>query len=145
MLRSHAALWESTGSFEMLVFHTLLAGNIGQFGAPGTVVVMATRLAVEDAGATWSAPAVAVPAEAAAPANATTAADAAAARTLTGRSLVGFRTVASWHGHSPHTGHPGELGNRHAGCTGKRSKESIATAILQYSVLTWRHAPLPNW
>jgi len=63
MLRSHAALWESTGSFEMLVFHTLLAGNIGQFGAPGTVVVMG----------------------------------------------------------------------------------SIATAILQYSVLTWRHDRLPSW
>ena len=42
MLRSHAALRASTGSFEMLVFHTLSAGNIGQFGAPGTVVVMAT-------------------------------------------------------------------------------------------------------
>jgi hypothetical protein len=40
MLRIHAVLWESTGSFEMLVFQTLLAGNIGQFGAPGTVVLM---------------------------------------------------------------------------------------------------------
>jgi hypothetical protein len=39
MLRIHAALCESTGSLEILVFHTLSAGNIGQFGAPGTVVV----------------------------------------------------------------------------------------------------------
>ncbi len=40
MLASHAALCASTGSLEMLVFHTLFAGNIGQFGAPGTVVDM---------------------------------------------------------------------------------------------------------
>jgi hypothetical protein len=59
MLRNHAALWESTGSLEMLVFHTLLAGNIGQFGAPGTVVVstgvvVAAGFATEDASATGS-------------------------------------------------------------------------------------------
>jgi len=30
MLRSHAALCVSTGSLEMSVFQTLLAGNIGQ-------------------------------------------------------------------------------------------------------------------
>jgi len=166
MLRSHAALRESTGSLEMLVFHTLLAGNIGQFGAPGTGVVIATRLAAEDAGTTWPAVDVAIPAEAAGacavhavsvagardaeqavptPVTATTAAAAAAARTLTGRSLCGFRTVASWHGHSPHTGQPGELGSRRAGCTGKRSKTGIGIANLQYSVLTWRHARLPSW
>src|SRR5258708_1228230 len=40
MLASHAALCLFTGSFEMLVFHTLSAGNIGQLGAPGTVAVM---------------------------------------------------------------------------------------------------------
>src|ERR1700691_6098666 len=39
MLASHAALCSSTGSLEMLVFHTLLAGNMGQFGAPGTTTV----------------------------------------------------------------------------------------------------------
>jgi uracil-DNA glycosylase len=39
MLFIQAALCESTGSLEILVFHTLSAGNIGQFGAPGTVVV----------------------------------------------------------------------------------------------------------
>src|SRR5579872_2690293 len=44
MLASHAALCASTGNPEMLVFHTLLAGNIGQFGAPGTTVVMAGGL-----------------------------------------------------------------------------------------------------
>jgi len=38
MLRSQAALRELTGSREMSVFHTLFAGNIGQRGAPGTVV-----------------------------------------------------------------------------------------------------------
>src|SRR5215831_2417767 len=38
MLRSQAALWAFTGNWEMSVFQTLLAGNIGQFGAPGTVV-----------------------------------------------------------------------------------------------------------
>jgi hypothetical protein len=40
MLRSQAALCESTGSLEILVFQTLSAGNIGQFPAPGTVVVI---------------------------------------------------------------------------------------------------------
>jgi len=38
MLRSQAALCAATGSFEMSVFQMLSAGNIGQFGAPGTVV-----------------------------------------------------------------------------------------------------------
>src|SRR5215472_16051682 len=38
MLRIQAALWAFTGNWEMSVFHTLLGGNIGQFGAPGTVV-----------------------------------------------------------------------------------------------------------
>ena len=38
MLRSQAALCGSTGSLEMSVFQTLFAGNIGQFGAPGTAV-----------------------------------------------------------------------------------------------------------
>jgi hypothetical protein len=38
MLAIHAALWGSTGSWEMLVFHTLSAGNIGQLGAPGNGV-----------------------------------------------------------------------------------------------------------
>jgi hypothetical protein len=38
MLASHAALFVSSGSLEMLVFHTLFAGNMGQFGAPGTTV-----------------------------------------------------------------------------------------------------------
>src|ERR1700733_2881770 len=40
MLASHAAPCSSTGSLEMLVFHTLLAGNMGQSGAPGTTVDM---------------------------------------------------------------------------------------------------------
>jgi uracil-DNA glycosylase len=40
MLASQAALCLLTGSLEMLVFHTLSAGNIGHFGAPGTMVVM---------------------------------------------------------------------------------------------------------
>ena len=51
MLASHAALWLSTGSLEILVFHTLLAGNMGQFGAPGTTVVMAGAAATLGAGA----------------------------------------------------------------------------------------------
>jgi hypothetical protein len=38
MLFSQAALRGWTGSFEMSVFQTLSAGNIGQPGAPGTVV-----------------------------------------------------------------------------------------------------------
>ncbi|MGZ4435963.1 MAG: hypothetical protein ACXVW7_20430, partial [Trebonia sp.] len=40
-----AALRESTGNFEMSVFHTLSAGNIGQPGAPGTVVPAAAGAA----------------------------------------------------------------------------------------------------
>jgi hypothetical protein len=43
MLRSHAALCTATGSFDMSVFQMLLAGNIGQFGAPGTVVPLAAK------------------------------------------------------------------------------------------------------
>jgi hypothetical protein len=39
MLRIQAALREFTGSLEILVFQTLLAGNIGQFAAPGTRVL----------------------------------------------------------------------------------------------------------
>jgi hypothetical protein len=39
MLASHAALCGFTGSLEMSVFQTLFAGNIGQPGAPGTVVL----------------------------------------------------------------------------------------------------------
>src|ERR1700722_4694669 len=38
MLAIHSALWGSTGSWEMFVFHTLSAGNIGQLGAPGSGV-----------------------------------------------------------------------------------------------------------
>src|SRR5215469_10771053 len=39
MLRIQAALCRSTGSLDMSVFQILLAGNIGQPGAPGTVVL----------------------------------------------------------------------------------------------------------
>jgi hypothetical protein len=38
MLANHAAEWESTGRFVIGVFHTLSAGNMGQFGAPGSGV-----------------------------------------------------------------------------------------------------------
>jgi hypothetical protein len=38
MLRIQAALRELTGSLEMSLFQTLLAGNIGQSAAPGTLV-----------------------------------------------------------------------------------------------------------
>jgi hypothetical protein len=50
MLRIHAALCEFTGSREMSVFHTLPAGNIGQFGAPGTGTPAA---GARGAGAFW--------------------------------------------------------------------------------------------
>src|SRR5580700_2695116 len=75
MLRIQAALWALTGNWEMSVFQTLSAGNIGQFGAPGTTVPpplgavarggMAARpLPVPAAGA-WSSPAArTVPGEA---------------------------------------------------------------------------------
>ncbi len=36
MLANQAALWASTGSPEMSVFHTLSAGKTGQPGAPGS-------------------------------------------------------------------------------------------------------------
>jgi hypothetical protein len=42
---SHAALFAFTGRFVIGVFQTLLAGNIGQFEAPGTVVALATSVA----------------------------------------------------------------------------------------------------
>ena len=58
MLASHAALWESTGSFEMFVFQTLLLGNVGQFGAPGTVVPASKAASADDdeaaAAARWA-------------------------------------------------------------------------------------------
>jgi hypothetical protein len=41
MLASQAALCLFTGSLEMLVFQMLSAGNMGQWGAPGTGVVSA--------------------------------------------------------------------------------------------------------
>src|SRR5215470_10993106 len=40
MLASQAALCALTGSLEMLVFHTLSAGNTGQFSAPGTAAAV---------------------------------------------------------------------------------------------------------
>jgi hypothetical protein len=54
MLRIQAALCLFTGSREMSVFHTLSGGNIGQSGAPGTVVDGETGagLAAAAAGAT---------------------------------------------------------------------------------------------
>ena len=61
MLRSQAALWESTGSFEMSVFHTLFAGNIGQPGAPGTLVPGAAAGAAGAAGAVGVADAAGAP------------------------------------------------------------------------------------
>jgi hypothetical protein len=45
MLFIQAALREFTGSLEMLVFQMLSAGNIGQPGAPGTVVLASAALA----------------------------------------------------------------------------------------------------
>jgi hypothetical protein len=45
MLCIQAALYGFTGSSEMLVFHTLSAGNIGQLGAPGTVVPVTALIA----------------------------------------------------------------------------------------------------
>ncbi|HEY7323337.1 MAG TPA: hypothetical protein VH520_00820 [Streptosporangiaceae bacterium] len=49
MLAIQDALCESTGSPEMLVFQTLSAGNIGQPGAPGTVVPVGALRADEGA------------------------------------------------------------------------------------------------
>ena len=49
MLASHAALCLLTGSLAMLVFHTLSAGNIGHFGAPGTGVVSTGAIALTGA------------------------------------------------------------------------------------------------
>jgi hypothetical protein len=59
MLASHAALCELTGSWEILVFHTLSAGNIGQFGAPGTVVAVTGAAVVADVAAATGTAAVA--------------------------------------------------------------------------------------
>src|SRR5580700_11437743 len=58
MLRSQAALWASTGNWDMSVFQMLLAGNIGQSGAPGTVVPPAAGLVAGGGGrAAWPVPA----------------------------------------------------------------------------------------
>src|SRR5580658_868733 len=46
MLAIHVVLWALTGSEEMGVFQTLSAGNIGQPGAPGTVVAAPAALAM---------------------------------------------------------------------------------------------------
>src|SRR5271165_4518820 len=92
MLASQAALCLLTGSLEMLVFQTLSAGNIGQFGAPGTEVASTGVLLA-----------------AAAPHPATDTAANMAAATL--RALgwltkcpVSMCTVASWHGSSGRAG-----------------------------------------
>ena len=45
MLANHVLLWALTGSEAMAVFQTLSAGNIGQPGAPGTVVAAPASLA----------------------------------------------------------------------------------------------------
>jgi hypothetical protein len=58
MLRIQAALCLFTGSWEMSVFHTLSDGNIGQFGAPGTVVDGETGAGLAAAGAAGAAGAV---------------------------------------------------------------------------------------
>src|SRR5215469_15236285 len=49
MLASHAALCWLTGNSEILVFHTLSAGNMGQFGAPGTALAVTGAVAVAGA------------------------------------------------------------------------------------------------
>ena len=56
MLASHAALCWSTGSLEIFVFQTLLAGNAGQFGAPGTVVPASNAASAGDDDAVGVAP-----------------------------------------------------------------------------------------
>jgi hypothetical protein len=123
----------------MLVFHTLLGGNIGQFGAPGTAVVItgvviAAGSATEDASATGSgaedgrakdarATVAAGAAEnpTAAPIIARIEDAIAATRAhlatwlVDAACLIRLRTTASWHGHSPHTGQPGEFGSRAPG------------------------------
>jgi hypothetical protein len=123
MLRSQAMLCESTGSLEMLVFQMLSAGNIGQPGAPGTVVDLAAAASVGEAsGDTHDADAAADDADAAAddadaaagdascevvavvvqPLTSVTATTAAVARRRTDATSgpSGEITVASWHGHS---------------------------------------------
>src|SRR3984957_20449638 len=57
MLRIHAALCLFTGSLETLVFHTLLAGNIGQLPAPGTTVPGPAEVAPAEVAAAEVAPA----------------------------------------------------------------------------------------
>ena len=128
MLRIQAALFASTGSLEMLVFHTLSAGNIGQLGAPGTVVPVTVPAAGEDAddgdvaGCTECSaemaalaapcprsPSAAIPARLEQPVPAArTAISAAAAPTRPARTVrrdVSGITVASWHGPSRGIGH----------------------------------------
>jgi hypothetical protein len=56
MLAIHSALWGSTGSWEMFVFHTLSAGNIGQLGAPGSGVPAAAGGVATNAVAALSIP-----------------------------------------------------------------------------------------
>jgi hypothetical protein len=117
----------------MLVFQTLSAGNMGQFGAPGTVVPVtaggadADGLALEGAAdgaalvreapaadspavevlcAPLEAAAVRAPAEQPAPAAAiaTTATTAPAREARTVTRDIGRITVASWHGPAGRTG-----------------------------------------
>src|ERR1700722_14729810 len=63
MLRIHAALCLFTGSLETLVFHTLLAGNIGQLPAPGTTVPGPAEVAPAEVAAAEVAAAEVAPAE----------------------------------------------------------------------------------
>src|SRR5262252_5894287 len=129
MLCIQAALCEFTGSSATLVFHTLSAGNIGQLGAPGTVVSVRAPTADEweadgdvvgDAASSAAMPGVAaawpcfgaaavlvVPEQPALAAAIAMSAAVALARqaSMVMRGASGI-TVASWHGPAEGVGDP---------------------------------------
>jgi hypothetical protein len=154
MLASHAALCLFTGSREMFVFQTLLAGNAGQFGAPGTVVPASRMAGPDDCGAVVDpAAAVIVPFVLAAPAAADPAAHPAAhpkaatamavrRRTrLDAKCPLSLVTVASWHGYSGRSGKPGIFSASGASlAAAKRTEAGRRAAAVLYSCLSWRHA-----
>jgi hypothetical protein len=140
MLRSQTLLCLSMGSLEMLVFHTLSAGNSGHFGAPGTeveVTVVADTAGDETAGdetgsGDTASGAPAAPAVAGAGAASPVVASIVAA--TTGAIIpVSTRIVASWHGQTPRIAQVARLPG-----SGIRPNPGL---VVLYSGLPWRHAP----
>src|ERR1700733_9768273 len=155
MLAIQAALCLLTGSREMLVFHTLLAGNSWHFGAPGTDVpgtdVPGTGVAVCMALSVSARPDTA-PGRAAAVSDAAQVTAAAASARLRGSLLaqkcpVSVFTLASWHGLWPGTGQPANPAPFPAGEGGQKrgARLSESSTVRTMAARPLRDLVAPDW